>query len=115
MPYFEAILHTRAERHDFLHAAYGFNCSCAVCAASAEDIEASDARRARISDLKDVVEGWGEQVVEPEKALAAVEEAAELFEKEGYDVSYVCFSFLFFPLLFSLELFYFLSDHFLDD
>jgi len=37
--------------------------------------------------LKDVIEGWYQETVEPEEALAAIEEAIDLYEKEGYNVS----------------------------
>jgi len=86
-PYFDAILHTREERQDYMQEAYHFHCDCPACSLEAEAREASDQRRARISDLKDVIEGWYQETVEPEEALAAIEEALDLYEKEGYNVS----------------------------
>ena len=95
MPYFDASLHTRQERQEYLHDVYGFDCSCAVCSAAPAEVEASDIRRGRISDLKDIVEGWSQNTTEPEEALAAIEEALGLYEEEKYDASCVFFLFLF--------------------
>jgi hypothetical protein len=90
--YFDAILHTHQERQDYMREAYHFHCDCPACSLEAEAREASDQRRARISDLKDVIEGWYQEIVEPEEALAVIEEAIDLYEKEGYNVSYVACS-----------------------
>ena len=72
---------TRTERQDTLKNRWGFNCTCSMCAAPAEEVEKSDQRRVRIKELNEEVQS----LISRERFQQAInrqEEMLGLIEKE---------------------------------
>ena len=72
---------TRAERQDTLKNRWGFNCTCSMCAAPAEEVEKSDQRRVKIKELNEEVQN----LISRERFQQAInrqEEMLGLIEKE---------------------------------
>ncbi|KAF7296471.1 NADPH--cytochrome P450 reductase [Mycena chlorophos] len=75
---------TRAERHAFLVAQYGFQCTCAVCSLDPAESQASDKRLTTIAELYRHFALWGSGGIGGAEAVATIIKIWELEDEEGY-------------------------------
>ncbi|KAE8442053.1 hypothetical protein EG329_003910 [Mollisiaceae sp. DMI_Dod_QoI] len=74
------ILQPRSERRSVLKQSWGFHCQCSLCSRSDSDIEESDARIKKISDLQTHLSDWTSNSI---ATPAMAEQLLELYDQEG--------------------------------
>lgn len=89
VPLFDSSVMTREQRQDHMHESRGIPCECSACSLKGDVLRASDERRAQLAELRQLILDWNSGEGEAEDALAGVDKAYELLEKEGYKAELV--------------------------
>jgi len=80
--YFDSKL-PRNDRQSYLHQAYRFNCTCAVCSLDSHLVQESDYRITKINSLKATLSAWSPGSIGGAEAVQLVEDAVKVMTQEG--------------------------------
>jgi hypothetical protein len=75
-----------AERQNLYKQAWGFTCTCEMCAGDAYAIKGSDQRRIQFARLREKLDSITPETYDAQQVLAWEKQVLELSEKEGFEV-----------------------------